>query len=129
MSDIELKSCPFCGGEAEYRESASYGKSIYGYITCLTKGCRGHGVGGNYKKQIAIKQWNTRLSQYEEGMSVDSLLEWLNSRSNALQADSAVFEKEYPRPLFNPFEARLNELNIFLDFIGHPKPTKPGEKE
>ena len=78
MSDIRLKRCPFCGGEAEmYNGKDCFGK--FWYIRC--KGCYSRGS-GSYESvkelkpneeqaaiqaawENAIKAWNLRIGWAE----------------------------------------------------------------
>ena len=56
MSDIELKKCPFCGGEAEIIDDAM------GTISrCQWCGAEnGNGVYGADGHKLAVKDWNNR---------------------------------------------------------------------
>lgn len=59
---IELKPCPFCGGEGKvfFNDEACYhgGKGTY-YIVCAE--CASRGKNGNDEQQ-AIEAWNRRIS-------------------------------------------------------------------
>ena len=53
---MELKPCPFCGGEAE----AVYGFYDYNYWGVMCKEC-GCYIGGYEPKEKHIEAWNTRV--------------------------------------------------------------------
>jgi len=59
--DEGLKSCPFCGGEAEITPNIFL--SEYFQVNCRNFGCQG-AVGNGYRnKHVAIDAWNTRSPQ------------------------------------------------------------------
>lgn len=55
--NVELKPCPFCGGEAETIKSFLYGQ-VTGYIVCCKK-CKCESSMYS-SKQNAEKSWNKR---------------------------------------------------------------------
>lgn len=65
MNNMELKPCPFCGGEADYQNN----KSDYWWIQCLECGCTTSKYatdlffGGKYGKDWAKEAWNRRANQ------------------------------------------------------------------
>lgn len=72
----ELRSCPFCGGDAELIEPNmdSY-SGHYWFVTCEDRGCPGSRVpDGEFRcvpndflqKQEAIDQWNSRYGENDE---------------------------------------------------------------
>ena len=54
----EMKSCPFCGGEAEY-ELSEWNTSPREHDICCKNGCAGVSMAS---KQQAITAWNTRAT-------------------------------------------------------------------
>lgn len=52
----EFKPCPFCGGEAEYRD----GSSTTPYIRCKECGCR---TGSSRDREKLAQAWNTRCKR------------------------------------------------------------------
>lgn len=72
MSEIKLKPCPFCGGEATLRKSELAG--LY-HIACFECGCR---QDASYKKETVIKAWNTRKP-------MERIVEQLEADRNELQ--------------------------------------------
>ena len=55
-TNIELKPCPFCGGEAEFVDNG-YFKDV----SCKDMNCRGYAASLNNKfKKDAIEAWNRR---------------------------------------------------------------------
>jgi Lar family restriction alleviation protein len=52
----ELKSCPFCGGEAEYRPAGGLSETN-GYVRCKNFCCEQHWYS---PKKEAIEAWNRR---------------------------------------------------------------------
>lgn len=54
MSEVKLKPCPFCGGEATLRKSEV--TQLY-HVGCFECGCR---QDSSYKSESAIQAWNTR---------------------------------------------------------------------
>lgn len=71
MSD-ELKSCPFCGGEAEMRE----GSSTKPYIRCKRCGCR---TGSSRYRGNLAKAWNARADATDEQFAM-AVYEWALAR-------------------------------------------------
>lgn len=69
--EIELLSCPFCGGKAEFIETI---KKDHGFIRCKHKRC----VEQHHTRNIgeAIKEWNTRkpieniIKKFEEVVDI-----------------------------------------------------------
>lgn len=64
----ELKTCPFCGGEAQlvFEEGSFDWASDLNYVKCTKCGARGavwHSnlVDESVKAQQAIKSWNNRI--------------------------------------------------------------------
>lgn len=59
MSEIKLKPCPFCGGEAKI-STCDWGYSVKEYwCYCSSCGCETQKY---HSKEDAIVQWNTRTS-------------------------------------------------------------------
>ena len=59
-ASLEIKKCPFCGGEAVVCQSKSYTGRTYYYVVCGK--CRTE-QGKTYStKQYAIKIWNRRTN-------------------------------------------------------------------
>ena len=52
----ELKPCPFCGGEAEYRPVGEFSEKN-GYVRCKNFCCEQYGYS---PKKEAIEAWNRR---------------------------------------------------------------------
>jgi Lar family restriction alleviation protein len=61
----ELKECPFCGSEAEYRQDLSEESDQYGDHVIMCSEC----LGGNSSntKEDAISEWNTRTPPVDSG--------------------------------------------------------------
>ena len=57
---MELKPCPFCGGEAE----AVYGFYDYNYWGVMCKEC-GCYIGGYEPKEKHIEAWNRRVGEHK----------------------------------------------------------------
>ena len=56
MSEIKLKPCPFCGGEAKL-----YSGIGYAVVGCKKEDCQGSACCYKYNsKKEAIEHWNTR---------------------------------------------------------------------
>jgi len=53
----ELKPCPFCGGVAEIQDETTGIRTTIYFVECLN--CVA-GTQWEYKKENAIKAWNTR---------------------------------------------------------------------
>ena len=61
----ELKSCPFCGGKAEIRETMHYGFFVM-CKRCLTSS-------DNYKDEdFAIQHWNSRTHEQKFNSAVEA---------------------------------------------------------
>ena len=58
---IELKPCPFCGGEAEIQHSAYYDICILDYIWVECKGCDVHTRDCDSEEEAA-ELWNRRIT-------------------------------------------------------------------
>lgn len=58
----ELKPCPFCGGDAELRETSSHDY----FIRCTNKQCASRTRNYHENKNGAISAWNTRYETGEE---------------------------------------------------------------
>ena len=58
MPDIELKPCPFCGGEAEIIRQPGYGDKPYA-ASCGTGGCMAV-IFPFATPEEAAKKWNRR---------------------------------------------------------------------
>ena len=59
----ELKSCPFCGGEAEIVDNGETRSNKYYFVdvSCKNTNCRGYTSCLEFKtKQKAIEAWNRR---------------------------------------------------------------------
>lgn len=68
MEYLELKPCPFCGGEATVRVDLAAPKTVNGRLRvgCDTVGCRGffHASCKYYESpDEAIESWNTRVER------------------------------------------------------------------
>ena len=57
MEHKDLKSCPFCGGEADVVPYSIYGKVKSYFCQCLKCGCQSRDY---TTKQNAKKAWNRR---------------------------------------------------------------------
>lgn len=60
MSDIELKPCPFCGGEAKLNKITGgklFSRLTGFYVKCKT--CR-TSTGCELKEEDVVEKWNTR---------------------------------------------------------------------
>ena len=69
MADVELKPCPFCGGDATLQTTTNPRAQRGWYPTCQTSNCPGMTIeqdeqGGTHfdywTKPEAIAAWNTR---------------------------------------------------------------------
>ena len=61
MSEIELKHCPFCGGEAELREVKHIPNGLDYTPRCKDPSCCGRLTKKYSTKNLAIKMWNRRV--------------------------------------------------------------------
>lgn len=102
MSETKLKSCPFCGGEAELIKGMC---ELDNYVTCL--GCRCKTKLYNTKAS-AIKAWNTRkpTQNIVEQLTVELELSDRDKRrciadKNFLQFDEI---KGYANGIYNAIE-------------------------
>ena len=57
MSNIELKPCPFCRGEAEIIQNPKKSTTVYNYIKCKICGSMTHSF---FTTGAAVKAWNRR---------------------------------------------------------------------
>lgn len=62
MTDIKLKSCPFCGGEAEFKVISNFGAKM---VTVHCNGCNTESDNVQESvdycaKQVAAEKWNRR---------------------------------------------------------------------
>lgn len=78
MSDeLKLKPCPFCGGEASFKDRVTGGEAGSFDVQCGTLGCYLQwGADWCYKKPIAAALWNKRP---EEMGKVVSMVEHYSS--------------------------------------------------
>ena len=58
MDEIELKPCPFCGGDAEMQQGKYQGLRTF-YVSCLGCGAR---TDLEYDEEFAADLWNERVS-------------------------------------------------------------------
>ena len=59
---VELKPCPFCGGEAEYVDNGYFVD-----VSCKDMDCRGFAASLNNKdKKVAIEAWNRRAGEDDD---------------------------------------------------------------
>lgn len=62
---INLRPCPFCGGDGKLKEFATHygaGKTYY-YVYCANEDCPvGPETGNEYTPEAAIAAWNTRYT-------------------------------------------------------------------
>lgn len=58
---IELRHCPFCGGDAELIQVYSFSpyKDVFYTVQCKNCGCNS---GNNKLKRNSVKKWNRRTS-------------------------------------------------------------------
>lgn len=101
MSEIKLKRCPFCGGEAEieYEGVDGYYQKYYSWVHVVCKNCyatTGRTYGDKDRsKAYAIRAWNTRkplqeiVENLEAELLVASLEVELCASDNSLEIDSA----------------------------------------
>lgn len=71
----ELKSCPFCGGEAQISDGGYSGKCFA--TRCQNERCVAHGQAVYETEEEAIAAWNTRtatLQEYQPWVSVEDRL-------------------------------------------------------
>lgn len=61
MDEIELKPCPFCGGDAEMQQGKHQGLRTF-YVSCLGCGAR---TDLEYAEEFAADLWNERVSHVE----------------------------------------------------------------
>lgn len=61
MDEIELKPCPFCGGDAEMQRGKYQGLRTF-YVSCLGCGAR---TDLEYAEEFAADLWNERVSHVE----------------------------------------------------------------
>lgn len=59
--EIELKPCPFCGGDAEMQQGKHQGLRIF-YVSCFGCGAR---TDLEYAEEFAADLWNERVSHVE----------------------------------------------------------------
>lgn len=65
MKNIELKPCPFCGGEAEISHGRFDGKDT-SYVVCKRCMARGEFFTISFKRSsddMAIEAWNRRVTE------------------------------------------------------------------
>ena len=74
MTEMNLKSCPFCGGEAEIIDDAM------GTVSrCQCCGAEnGNGVYGKEGHKLAVKDWNKRKIEDAQAAEIKRLREALN---------------------------------------------------
>lgn len=82
MTDRELLSCPFCGGEAEWRYIEAYGMHI---VHCLSCGART----GLYKTSWkAEEKWNTRTNTAEKAVIIKEFVSKLKEHKCSYDLDN-----------------------------------------
>lgn len=59
--EIELKPCPFCGGDAEMQQGKHQGLRTF-YVSCFGCGAR---TDLEYAEEFAADLWNERASYIE----------------------------------------------------------------
>ena len=69
MKTPELKPCPFCGGEADYKDDGQYG---YAYCTCCLARTdeRYSWRDPEWKREVA-SEWNTRVYPKDVQEAID----------------------------------------------------------
>lgn len=103
MSDIELKPCPFCGGNRIIIFKTAKNR---GYATCIECGARTRGC-GNYEhkddlrwKERAVRLWNIRkpmeqiVEQLEEERSIFNNTDWNVAMNKAIKIVEGGVEDE-----------------------------------
>lgn len=74
MADINLKPCPFCGGEAEIVEQKHREYASTFYVRCKGYCIKQHDF---RDKERAVEAWNTRKP-------IEKILEWLDEHCFSL---------------------------------------------
>lgn len=59
MQKVELKPCPFCGGEAKWTPNRKTGNIHLGYIRCVE--CGAKTPQENFTEDLATDTWNRRV--------------------------------------------------------------------
>ena len=80
MIEMNLKSCPFCGGEAEIIDDAM------GTVSrCRCCGAEnGNGVYGEEGHKLAVKDWNSRPIEHAQAAEIKRLREALEEIQDAI---------------------------------------------
>lgn len=76
MTNLDLKSCPFCGSEAQATQIGNeYTKALRIKVKCTNSSCRvertdailnGKGHGIDWLENVAQKGWNRRAHEIDE---------------------------------------------------------------
>ncbi|NBK77315.1 restriction alleviation protein, Lar family [bacterium D16-76] len=77
IKGMELKPCPFCGGEAEEYSTTGSLLSHMTYWTIRCKTCGGHGEITTHPKS-ATEAWNRRYEPPNEPLTLEELREMVN---------------------------------------------------
>lgn len=97
MSDIKLKECPFCGGEAKIIKQGHREYAPTYYVRCTTIFCRI--ATPHYKKEAeVIRIWNTRKPM---DRIVEQLEEYQDNNSQNKSTD------DYELGVFNTIEKTI----------------------
>ena len=58
---MELKPCPFCGGDGHLYQRLWHGSDKQWEVFCFNENCIGHSITAIFKtKELATKAWNRR---------------------------------------------------------------------
>lgn len=87
---VELKPCPFCGGEARYNLANIVWRT--GYVLC--RGCR---ACSDLKREAeAIEAWNTRIESLSDRIGDGRVPAAPGCEPSASAAQEGVFAKSHP---------------------------------
>lgn len=103
----ELKSCPFCGGEAVYDPPHTEQGDYVDEVGCENIGCRVLPKSTCVSKETAITAWNTRADNWQpidEGGCI-----WSGIRSG-LMYDREKIESAFSQPKYELESAALDSV-------------------